>query len=114
MVRAEAIAAFSTTRRNSSARSLSMFSPKLFTFASARVSVAMRAYQKYETGLRIYRYWAEEGKDGDHLWRCQHFLCVNKIDSLKTVCFYFVLSLPIMVAWLRLVIFFSDLSARPS
>src|SRR5437879_3614270 len=89
MVRAEAIAAFSTTRRNSSARSLSMFSPKLFTFASARVSVAMRASPKYETGLRLYRYWAEEGKDGDHLWHCQHFLCVNKIDSVSRSPFLF-------------------------
>src|SRR4030088_506486 len=42
MVRADAIAATSTTRRNRDARSLSMFSPKLRALPSGRVCVAMR------------------------------------------------------------------------
>jgi len=38
----------------------------------------MRTSKKYETGLRIYRYWAEEGKDADHLWHCLHFFVSTK------------------------------------
>src|ERR1700736_1628888 len=42
MVRAEAMAATSTTRKNRDARSLSMFSPKLRALPSGRSWVAMR------------------------------------------------------------------------
>src|SRR5258708_21671764 len=43
IVRADAIAAFSTTRINLGARSLSMFSPKLLALISTLVSVAITA-----------------------------------------------------------------------
>src|ERR1700751_20461 len=51
MVRAEAIAAFSTTPRNSSARPDSMLTPKLLTFASERVSVAIKCASKVSSRL---------------------------------------------------------------
>ena len=43
MVRADAIAAVSTTRKNRDARSLSMFSPNVRTLLSALVSIAISA-----------------------------------------------------------------------
>src|SRR5580700_11236865 len=46
MVRADAIAATSTTRRNRDARSLSMFSPKLRALPSGRVCVDMSASEQ--------------------------------------------------------------------
>src|SRR5579864_8160491 len=45
MVWTEAIAAFSTTRRNSSARSLSMFWPKLLARAFASVLTSVAIYE---------------------------------------------------------------------
>src|ERR1700684_198 len=53
MVRAEAIAATSTTRRNRDARSLSMFSPKLRALPSGRVWVAMAALRAKDVTRRI-------------------------------------------------------------
>src|SRR5215475_7506841 len=69
MVRAEAMAAFSTTRKNSSARSLSRLTPKLLTLASARVSVAIKCLRSMKpecdyTAKRPRRERTRETDDG--------------------------------------------------
>src|SRR5215475_4475711 len=84
IVRAEAIAAFSTTRKNSKARSLSMFTPKLFTFASGRVSVAMNAsaYKPGETiPLRGLRGEGDRNSFGQRKSRCLEWVPDTQSDN---------------------------------
>src|SRR5579862_8977162 len=52
MVWAEAMAAFSTTRKNSSARSVSMFCPKFLANALASVRTSVAIYESSRSGCR--------------------------------------------------------------
>src|SRR6266853_5616118 len=65
MVRADSMAAFSTTRKNSSARSLSIFSPKFFACGSGRPSVGIdTSYLKCDLG--IYPLRSRDGSAGEN------------------------------------------------
>src|SRR5260370_41648513 len=63
MVRADSTAAFSTTRKNSSVRSLSIFSPKFLACGSGRPSVGINT-SCLKCDLGIYPLRSRDGSGG--------------------------------------------------